>query len=323
MIGKEETTLPAAAPTVIVQRREVKFSDWGAYSTTATLEEIEKALFDDLDDIKHSFFQIGYKLSVINHSSKFRELGYDNIVDYAEARFGFGKSSTYNFMAVYSLCSDSSNPTKIKEEFLPFSYSQLTEIARLDVCVYSMIQPDDSVAEIKKFVSMTNSLYRRTSCTPRETTLKEFLKNNGVTIDALPAKQTAQLNDVAPGQTEMDLDELEEDDNEDTEERTDDFEYHQEPDAADEELDEAKSSVVEVTTEQPSTTLFKEKIYSTAGRIKEAIKLFVDSCDYRIIFDPDHKGMGIRVLSKDFAEELKDFILKNWDEIFSNSGIQI
>lgn len=320
LLGKEETALPAVAPTVIVQRREVKFTDKGAYDSTASLAEIEQAIYDDLEDIKHSFFQIGYKLSIICHSGKFRKLGFEDISDYAEARFGFGKSTTYNMMSVYHLAADFNEPTKMQKEFLPFNYSQLTEMARLNVCIYSMVKPEDTVAEIKKFVSMANNLYRRTGSTPRESTVKEFLQNNGVTVAALTSKRPVQVNDVAPGQTSI-FEEAEEDHIEEVApEEVDDFQYHQEP----EEVDVVESPAEEISqSEEQPTKLFKEKIYSTPGRIKEAIKIFINDVCYRIIFDPDHKGMGVRVTTETFADQLKDFILEHWEEIFSNSGISL
>ena len=43
-------------------------------------EKFVKLVKSDLDDIKHSFFTIGFRLHEANEFKYFRELGYENII---------------------------------------------------------------------------------------------------------------------------------------------------------------------------------------------------------------------------------------------------
>ena len=66
----------------------------------------------------------------------------------------------------------------------------------------------------------------------------------------------------------------------------------------------------------------KKKFVSTPARIKGAIKDFFDSNKYfKVIFDPDDKGGGTRVVSEEIAQNIATFLVENWDEIFKDSGM--
>ena len=67
----------------------------------------------------------------------------------------------------------------------------------------------------------------------------------------------------------------------------------------------------------------KKKYYSTPAKIKEAVKDFLKQRGYKVIFDPDNKGGGIRVVPEEFSECITGYLLNNWNEIFDNAGVGI
>lgn len=191
-------------PTVIFAEKAPKlFHDghsFGQYVLTATVEEIEDAIYEDMNDIKNSFFQIGYKLDIIQTNRLFNRLGYETIVDYAEAKFGFGKSTTYNMLAVYSKCADFHNPLKISAQYEKFSYSQLVAMCGSNYASGQLpyyIDSDDSVADIKKFVRVWNKSYSQTDNKPEGKNLKEVL--------AIAESKKETPSTIPPGQTELEL----------------------------------------------------------------------------------------------------------------------
>lgn len=60
----------------------------------------------ELDDIKHTFFKIGFRLREANNERYFIKLGYESIEECAEALFGFKKTTTYDLMRLAELFAD-------------------------------------------------------------------------------------------------------------------------------------------------------------------------------------------------------------------------
>lgn len=199
-----ESNLPAM---VVEEKKTPKIFHQGKslYNFTGKVEELEESIREDLEDIKHSFFQIGYKLTIVNNNEIYKRLGYETIIDYAEDKFGFGKTTTYNMLRVYELCSDWKEPLKISSGFKKYNYSQLVEMtashwASMDLSNY--IEKDDTVADIKKFIRIWNKNYSKNGCSPKGANLKEVLAR----YDEQEKEKTEQPLDVAPGQLLINLD---------------------------------------------------------------------------------------------------------------------
>lgn len=165
---------------------------------------------NDLNDVKHSFIRIGFRLVEANKYKYFKELGYESIVELAEAEFGFQKTMTYGLMRVYELAHDKQAPMCIADRYDKFTHSQLLVLTGLKYdgeAVYNIIRPTDSVEKLKKFVRNWNEEYRY-GCGyhPGLKTVDEYIeayerKHNNV--------QKLNTTQQLPGQ--MDLDELSED----------------------------------------------------------------------------------------------------------------
>ena len=107
LFGREIVPVPLEVPS---SKHPKIFHGNGIWHLTGKFEDIEQSIAEDLEDVKKTFFQIGYKLYLIRVNALYSALGYDNIVDYAYAKFGLGKSSTYNLIRVYERFYSFDNP---------------------------------------------------------------------------------------------------------------------------------------------------------------------------------------------------------------------
>lgn len=120
----------------------------------------------ELDDIKRSFIKIGFRLKEAVKYEYYKELGYPDIVELAEAEFGFKKSTTYELIKVYELAHDENCPMQIAKKYDKFSYSQLLALSYVKydgTAFWEIPQPTDSVRALKQFVSNWNKEYK-TGC---------------------------------------------------------------------------------------------------------------------------------------------------------------
>ena len=69
-------------------------------SSLSYAESFIKYTKEDLNDIKKSFFKIGFRLNEAEEFKYYETLGYSDIFELAEAEFGFKKTTTKNLMAV-------------------------------------------------------------------------------------------------------------------------------------------------------------------------------------------------------------------------------
>lgn len=159
----------------------------------------------ELTDIKHSFFRIGFLLSEANELGYYKPLGYQNITELAEDKFGFKQSTTYELMQVYELAHSEQAPMQIADKYEKYSKSQLTEFCRLRFAPDSfikMVSPKDSVAKIKPAVTFWNKYTEKNSCTPEVNNIDELL------LLAEKAEKQRTKNNQLPGQTVIDISEV-------------------------------------------------------------------------------------------------------------------
>lgn len=142
-----------------------------------------------LNDIKYTFFLIGFRLTEAYKMNYVEQLGYDNIVDLAQDLFDFEKSTTYNLMKIYDNFHDEENKTMIDRRYKDYSQSQLIEIMRSRWARDSLlkkISPSDSCRNIRKYISYWNKYSEYHSMTPdiscEEYIRSEETKENGFVI---------------------------------------------------------------------------------------------------------------------------------------------
>ncbi len=129
-------------------------------------------VYNDLNDIKHSFFVIGFRLTEANNLKYYKALGYQNITELAEDKFGFKKTVTYELMQIYALAHNVQSPMRIADKYDKYSKSQLAEFCRLRYCPDEFIQivtPQDNVDTIGRAVTFWNKYIAKHSATPTAT----------------------------------------------------------------------------------------------------------------------------------------------------------
>lgn len=162
-------------------------------------------VYNDLNDIKHSFFVIGFRLTEANDLKYYKALGYQNITELAEDKFGFKKTVTYELMQIYALAHNAQSPMRIADKYDKYSKSQLAEFCRLRFAPDSfikMVSPKDSVAKIKPAVTFWNKYTEKNSCTPEVNNIDELL------LLAEKAEKQRTKNNQLPGQTVIDISEV-------------------------------------------------------------------------------------------------------------------
>lgn len=112
-----------------------------------------KAVRADIADVSKAFFHIGFRLWEARLHRYYEALGYENIIDCAEALFGFKKSTTYDMINVYMFCRDNYGSAFIKDKYRGYSQSQLIEFTKIRLGSSNFIDlcsPEDSVLKIRE-----------------------------------------------------------------------------------------------------------------------------------------------------------------------------
>lgn len=216
LLGYKAPNLPAALEEQKEVFEERRPSLYGGDKLLVSAATVEKALFNEYDKVKKSFFKMGYYLTLINKYKIYEKKGYANITDYAEEKLGIGSTNTYNFMQVYERTKKWDNPAEMEERFLPFNQSQLVEMARSKWGgIEYKIKPTDTVKDIHAYVSLYNKTNSRCGLDPKGDTVREALaiaeEEKSARERAKAQSQTTAIpDDVPPGQRSI-FDEDEED----------------------------------------------------------------------------------------------------------------
>lgn len=112
-----------------------------------SLAEAEKRI---VQSAAGSMIEIGYYLKQIRDARLYEEKGYKNIWEYAEAEFGFHKSTASRYMTRNDRFSKGGNSPELDERYIGYSKSQLQEMLSLDDEQMGQITPDMTVGEIRQ-----------------------------------------------------------------------------------------------------------------------------------------------------------------------------
>ncbi len=148
-------------------------------SERKSAEGCVQAVYDDLNDIKHSFFRIGFHLHEAIEKRFYATLGYANITDFALDKFGFSQSTTYELIGIYNLARKEDAPLQIAEKYDEYSQSQLRELCRLKMDpngFMSIVKPTDKVEKVGKAVTFWNKYVTKHSGTPDVNNISELLE---------------------------------------------------------------------------------------------------------------------------------------------------
>ena len=115
--------------------------------TGLSLAEAEKRI---VQSAAGSMIEIGYYLKQIRDARLYEEKGYKNIWEYAEAEFGFHKSTASRYMTRNDRFSKGGNSPELDERYIGYSKSQLQEMLSLDDEQMWQVTPDMTVREIRQ-----------------------------------------------------------------------------------------------------------------------------------------------------------------------------
>ena len=109
------------------------------YKPSGTFEEDFVNLVKlELNDIRNTFFKIGFRLNEARNNAYYRKLGYSSIEECAEALFGFKRTTTYDLMAVASRFCDSKAPMLLAESYRKYNQNKnRTEVKNMLQAVVS------------------------------------------------------------------------------------------------------------------------------------------------------------------------------------------
>lgn len=285
---EEKNASAVQVPTVEPQKvYNLVSTGMGNYTVDASLREIELDIAKDFEDVKKSFFKIGYKLYVIDEAKLFLKSGYTNIIDYAQVRFGIGKTTTYNLINVYDSFKAGFGSPEIAEGWDKYSYAQLCAMtnAWCQDTLLKYVQKSDTVEDIKKFIAIWNRSYRLEQRSPEGNTLREVLN-------------IYNENKVLEGKSE---------DSEDVGEE----EFVQ---------NAYEAPTVEVISEEsePMPVVYeKKKSFTTPGKIRETVKSFLNV--------ESRYGVMIKSLVNidKFVEEITNHIMAKFNEIFQSDDFNL
>lgn len=130
----------------------VDYNDFPNGNDTAA-ESFVKMVRLNVRDIRNSFFEIGFRLQEAHNNAYYKDLGFANIHECAEALFDIKKSTCYNLMDIASRFASKEKAMQIDERYKYYSQSQLVELAAVKINIYNFIKicsPEDPVAKIRE-----------------------------------------------------------------------------------------------------------------------------------------------------------------------------
>ena len=111
------------------------------------------AIDDDISLINDSFLSVAFRLYQLKEHGFGSLIAYScaDIYEFAKLRFGFGTTTTKNFLAIYDkfMIADGMNTPMLKEEFKDYGYSQLVELVSVESHL-DEFSPSMTVKEIRK-----------------------------------------------------------------------------------------------------------------------------------------------------------------------------
>ena len=284
------------------------------YTPAATVEEDFVNLVRlELNDIKNTFYKIGFRLKEARNLCYYKKLGFDTIEGCAEALFGFKKTTTYDLIGIAEKFYDRKCPMQLAEPYQKFNQSQLVILSQVRFNpsgFFRLVRPEDSIEKLKKAKKYWNGICIQGSRTESKT-IDEFIEK----CDAYEAKRSS-LSD----KDFKKLDSIINNKVQTSGKNSSEADYIQKnsgyPEKSNEGpivLDVPAEDVLEVPEE--IIVLSKE----LKAKIVNSVAKDLDLMSYKTIFDPDDKGLGVRVQS----DQLVRFVLSKFFEAVDREKMRV
>ncbi len=114
-----------------------------------------KYILADMNDIRKSFIRLGFHLAEMLRYEYYKDFGFSNIEEFAEANLGMDKSNVYRYIRVYenfAAVSDSSMPPEmfLSDRWKDFSFSQLVEMCNMSPSQRVLCRPDMTIRQLRE-----------------------------------------------------------------------------------------------------------------------------------------------------------------------------
>lgn len=144
-------------------------------------QEYKQELDTELKKTAEGFVRIGYLLKVARDTSILAESGYDNVIDFARAEYGFDKTQVSRFMNINDKFSEGGYAPELKAEYQGFGYAKLSIMLLLPEDVNNVLTPDYSKAEIQQIKDVVDEEKKTTDIEvmlERKDEVQQTLDNN-------------------------------------------------------------------------------------------------------------------------------------------------
>lgn len=158
-----------------------------------SLAEAEKRI---VQSAAGSMIEIGYYLKQIRDARLYEEKGYKNIWEYAEAEFGFHKSTASRYMTRNDRFSKDGNSPELDERYIGYSKSQLQEMLSLDDEQMGQVTPDMTVGEIRQIRKAEEELDPQL---PGQMEIEDFLDPEDLAENGAGMMQEELPEKIQPG----------------------------------------------------------------------------------------------------------------------------
>lgn len=108
-------------------------------------------------NLADNFVSIGYYLNEIKESKVFKDLGFEDIYEFADSKYHFGKTSTKNFINVYLKFGKYDCCPMLQSKYQNYNFSQLVELLPESEEALNKYDPSQTVKEIR-LTKFQNSL---------------------------------------------------------------------------------------------------------------------------------------------------------------------
>lgn len=267
--------------------------------------ELVASIRKDMDDIKTHFFSIGVALNKISIRMLYYDLGYPSIAECAEALFDIKKSTCYDLMRVAQFCADQRDRNVLASSYQKFNQSQLVAITSTRYSMHgfaNLVKPEDPVSLVKKARRYWDQMQgggmpwsRRNTLTQRGfSDIQDFVSVFEEVMNISDSKRLEKpvVIEVVPDPIITD--------------------YSERP----ENIEAASPDVDSERSENADVGEAAEGSYWD----KPLREFLMTSCektyrhmDYKTIFDPDNKGMGVRVEADHLAHVMVEAMLEAFE----------
>lgn len=109
-------------------------------------------LYKSVETLKQNYLQIGKELCAFEMNHYYEAFGYLSLADFCQNNLRMDKGAVSRCMNVWKMVSESVDGTSvIWDEYVGYSYSQLTELVTLEEPERKEITPEMTVKEIREF----------------------------------------------------------------------------------------------------------------------------------------------------------------------------